>query len=76
MAEVPEGKLILFWIIGALALLLGSWIAGHVEKTLGVTDLSYALALLVALILFLFGGFLWIAVAIGVMHEEEQPLKK
>lgn len=74
MADVPEGRLIIFWIMGSLAILFGAWIAGNVERALGTTDLSFILALIVAFLLILFGGFLWIAVAVGVAHEEEVPM--
>lgn len=76
MPEIPELKLIIFWILGSIAILFGSWIAGHVEQTLGVTTESYALALVVAFLLILFGGFMWIAVAVAVSEEEEIRFEK
>ncbi len=76
MADIPEGRLIVFWIIGALAILFGTWIAGHVETALGVTTGSYALALLVAFLLILFGGLAWIAVAVTVSQEEEVSMEQ
>ena len=67
--ELPEGKLALFWIIGALAILLGAWISGHLERVLGVTDSSFYGTLFFAFILILFGGLAWIAVAVGVAQH-------
>ncbi|MBU4300427.1 MAG: hypothetical protein ABIF85_01315 [Nanoarchaeota archaeon] len=67
--ELPEGKLALFWIIGALCMLLGSWLAGHLERVLGITDASFYGTLFIAFLLFLFGGLAWIAVAVGVAQH-------
>lgn len=67
---VSHLKANIFWIIGTLAVFLGARIAGTVERsTLGVTTLSYYAALLVAFILILVGGLLWISVA-GAIREE------
>lgn len=65
-------KMVFFWFIGAFCLLLGSMIAGQLEKTIGVTDLTYGFALVLALVLFLIGGLMWITVALAmkVVHEE------
>ncbi len=63
--DVKEGKFILFWVIGALLILLGSWIAGHVEWTVGTTKLSYSFAIILAFISILIGGLCWIGVAVG-----------
>lgn len=67
--ELPEGKLALFWIIGALSILLGAWIAGHLERVLGVTDASFYGTIFLAFLLILFGGLAWIAVAVGVAQH-------
>lgn len=56
----------MFWVLGAICVLFGSMISGRVEKTLGVSDIGYSLALLIAFILFLLGGLLWISVAVAV----------
>jgi hypothetical protein len=63
--DVKEGRFILFWIIGTLLILAGSWIAGHVEWTVGTTKLSYILAIILAFISILMGGLCWIGVAVG-----------
>ena len=76
MEELPEGKLVLFWIVGALAIVFGAWIAGHVENTLGTTAGSYALAVIVAILLVMFGGLSWIAVAVTVSEEKEIEIEK
>jgi len=65
-------KIITFWILGAICILFGSMIAGHLEKTLGVTELGYFLALLVSFVLFLIGGLFWISVAIAVRETRKE----
>ena len=70
MAIKRNWKMVFFWVLGTICILFGSMIAGHLEKTLGVDDLSYALALLIAFVLILLGGLLWISVAIAVRIRE------
>lgn len=65
-------KMAVFWILGSALIFLGSMIAGHLEKTLGVSDTGYLLALLVAFILFLAGGLLWISTAVAVKEISEK----
>jgi len=65
-------KIVTFWVLGSICILLGSMIAGHLEKTLGVTDLGFGLALLISFVLFLVGGLLWISVAIAVKEVAEE----
>lgn len=71
MNRIPEGKLAIFWIVGAIAILFGAWVAGHVEMTLGTTQQSYIIALIVSLLLILFGGLCWIAISVRIAEEEE-----
>lgn len=66
---MPERKLLLFWVLGALAIALGTWITTNVEPVLGATPLSVALAVVIGLILILLGGLAWIAVAVSVAHH-------
>ncbi len=63
-------KMALFWVLGSICILVGSMISGHLEKGLGVDDLSYFLALTIAFVLILLGGLLWISVAIAVRIKE------
>jgi len=60
-----EVKLVLVWIIGGLLLLAGTWITSNLELTIGVTDISYSIALLASLVLFLIAGLCWISVAVA-----------
>ena len=56
-------KLVAFWAVGGLLMLAGSWIMGNLELTVGVTPVSYYMAIVAALVLFLLAGLCWIAVA-------------
>jgi hypothetical protein len=58
-------KMVLFWIIGSLSILIGSMIAGNVEKSLGTDDTSIGAAIFIAFILIMLGGLLWITVAVA-----------
>ena len=60
-----EIKLIIVWILGGLFMMAGSWIVGHLDLTVGVTQISYAFALLGSLVLFLLAGLCWISVAVA-----------
>lgn len=58
-------KMVLFWIIGSLSILIGAMIAGNVEKTFGTDDTSFAAAVFIAFILIMLGGLLWVTVAVA-----------
>lgn len=65
-------KMVLFWVLGTICILVGSMISGHLEKDIGVSDVSYLVALVVSFILFLFGGLLWISVGLAVKMASER----
>lgn len=65
-------KIVTFWVLGSVCILFGSMIAGHLERGLGVSDLGFTLALLIAFVLFLVAGLLWISVAIAVKEVSEE----
>ncbi len=60
-----EVKLVIVWIIGGLLLLAGTWIVSNLELAIGVTQVSYAVALLGSLVLYLLAGLCWISVAVA-----------
>jgi hypothetical protein len=64
-----SAKLVLAWIIGALFLLGGVWIVQNLELNAGVGEFQYALALIIAFILFLIAGLAWISVAVATRQE-------
>lgn len=62
-------KLVSAWIAGGILLLIGVWIIQNLELGVGVSEVSYIFALLIALILFLIAGLCWISVAVATKHE-------
>jgi len=56
-------KLAAMWIAGGLFLLAGTWIVNNLEFAIGVTEYSYAFAMIIALIFFLLTGLFWISTA-------------
>ena len=58
-------KVMVFWLFGALSLLIGSMIAGNLQLGLGVSTSGFFVALLIAFVFFLVGGLLWIIAGTG-----------
>lgn len=52
------------WVLGAICLLFGSIIAGGLGAG-NFNDAGASLALLIAFVLFLLGGLLWISVSVA-----------
>ena len=59
-------KIPTFWLLGAIALLLGSMIAGEAQNHQGV---ELAVRVMVALLLFLVGGMFWMSIAVAVKNK-------
>jgi hypothetical protein len=64
-----SSKLVFSWVLGGVFLLLGVWIINNLRLTIGVTEVSYAIAMIVALIFILMAGLLWINVSVAVKHR-------
>ena len=64
-----SSKLVGVWIIGAVLLLAATWIMQKLELTLGVSPLSYGVALAISFILILLAGLCWISVAVATRHK-------
>jgi len=62
-------KLVGTWIVGGFFLLAGTWIMNNLRLETGVSDISYALALVIAFIFFLVAGLCWINVAVAAKHK-------
>jgi hypothetical protein len=62
-------KLVGAWVLGALFLLAGSWIVQNLKFEIGVSELSYGLAIVVAFILFLLAGLSWISVGVATRRD-------
>ncbi|MFH0889977.1 MAG: hypothetical protein V1836_02420 [Candidatus Aenigmatarchaeota archaeon] len=65
-SKEESAKHVVVWVLGALSAMIGAWIMGHLDKTVGVSDAGYMTAFFVAFILFLGTGWFWISVAIAV----------
>jgi hypothetical protein len=57
------------WVLGGLFLLGGTWIVQNLQLNIGVSELQYAIALIIALVLFLMAGLCWISVAVATREE-------
>lgn len=67
---VSHARTIAFWILGSLCILFGSMIGSQATPdTVGASGTSYVISLIVAFLLVLVGGLLWISVA-GLISEE------
>jgi NhaP-type Na+/H+ or K+/H+ antiporter len=64
-------KSVTFWIGGSFLILLGAMISGNAEIQLGVSQGGFAVAILLAFMLIMLGGLLWISVATAMkkIHE-------
>jgi|YelNatPaOPRAMG01_1025707.scaffolds.fasta_scaffold05477_6 hypothetical protein len=64
-------KIPAFWVIGSICILFGSMIAGSLQRSLGVSESSFVIGLLTALLLFMLGGIFWITVSVAVKKKAE-----
>lgn len=62
-------KLVGAWIVGGFFLLAGTWIVNNLRLETGVSEISYVLALVIALIFFLIAGLCWINVSVAAKHK-------
>jgi uncharacterized membrane protein len=62
-------KLVSVWVLGSVLLLLGVWIVQNLKLGIGVSEFSYAFAMLISFILFLTAGLCWISVAVATRHD-------
>lgn len=69
MVDTMESKPLFFWLFGSFLILLGAMIAGQARPdVLGASTSSFIISIVVAFILILIGGLMWIAVA-GVINK-------
>ncbi|MBS3054801.1 MAG: hypothetical protein J4431_04650 [Candidatus Aenigmarchaeota archaeon] len=54
------------WILGSFAMMAGALLAGNIEWVEGTTPVSFGVALILALVMFLSAGVLWISSAANV----------
>lgn len=73
-----NAKNIFYWFLGSVSILFGSVIASSLaldnksHLAAGQENPDLWIALIVALGLVMFGGFLWIGIAVGLAEEEEE----
>jgi hypothetical protein len=65
-------KVVLFWILGAVSIYLGTLIASHLDFGLGTDYMGVFVAMMISFTLFLIGGLLWISVAIAAKKVTEE----
>ena len=58
------------WILGAIFTFLASMISGNLEWVTGTTEISYAVSVLLSLVLFLVAGMCWISAAVNSRREQ------
>jgi hypothetical protein len=66
---MSSSGLIFSWLIGGVFLLFGVWIINNLEYGIGVSEFSYAIAIIVSLIFILIAGLLWINTSVGVRRH-------
>ena len=64
-----SAKLVLIWALGGIFLTAGICILGNLERTIGVSELSYWFAIVVSFVLFLLTGLCWISVAVATREH-------
>lgn len=57
------------WIVGSVAFIIASMIAGNIAFIEGTTELSYGISIAVSFILFLFGGLCWISAGVNAQKD-------
>ncbi|RLI98337.1 MAG: hypothetical protein DRO99_00965 [Candidatus Aenigmatarchaeota archaeon] len=62
-------KLVSVWVLGGVLMLMGTWIVQNLEINVGVSSISYIIAILIALVMFLLSGLCWISVAVATRHK-------
>ena len=68
---MANSRAIIFWLIGAICMFIGSLVAGTVDPSvLGATTSSVIISYTISFILILLGGMFWISTA--VMQGEEE----
>jgi hypothetical protein len=66
---MSSSGLIFSWLLGGVFLLFGVWIINNLEFGIGVSEFSYAIAMIVSLVFILIAGLLWINTSVGVRHH-------
>jgi len=65
-------KIICLWVLGSICMLIGSMIAGQLQRTTGTNDIGFLIAFMLALMFFLTASLFWISVALALREVEEE----
>lgn len=64
-------RVVFLWILGSFCLLMGSMMAGRLDRATGTSDTLFLLALLTSMMFFLITGLLWISASIALRKIED-----
>lgn len=59
------------WIMGAAFFFLGALISGNIEFVEGTTPFSFWISVLLAFVLYLIAGMMWISAAVNARQEQK-----
>ncbi|MFH0832925.1 MAG: hypothetical protein V1900_04350 [Candidatus Aenigmatarchaeota archaeon] len=57
------------WILGSIFLFIGCLIASNIEWVVGTTDFSFWFSVILAFVMLLVAGMLWISASVNARHE-------
>ncbi|HLC68148.1 MAG TPA: hypothetical protein VJI12_04700 [archaeon] len=58
------------WILGSIAFLIGTLMAGNLQWVEGTTQASFIISVVITFLFILFAGALWISAAVNARHEQ------
>ncbi|MCD6226367.1 MAG: hypothetical protein J7J93_01045 [Candidatus Aenigmarchaeota archaeon] len=70
--QIKSWKVVLFWILGAGLLLAAALIAGNTQIDFSTSITNFGFSLMVAFVLILIAGLLWVSVAVAIKELEER----
>ncbi len=70
--QIKSWKIVFFWILGAGLLLAGAIIAGNTQIDFSTSIVDFGFSLMVAFVLILIAGLLWVSVAVAIKELEER----
>ena len=58
------------WILGSVFFFIGTLIAGNIEWVEGTTAFSFWISIILAFVLILVAGMMWVSAAVNARQEE------
>ena len=65
-------RIVLFWVLASLCMLIGSMIAGQLQETIGTSDTGFLVAFIIALMFFMVAVLLLVAIVLAFKVVEEE----